>query len=87
MGPVPQRADADQEVPTALMRQGNFSELLGPNIFYSKPSVIYDPDDLPLGGRRDAAQPFPGNIIPSQPLEPERHRDYERCIPRRRLAI
>jgi hypothetical protein len=31
------------EVPTSLMRQGNFSELLGPNIFYSKPQTILIP--------------------------------------------
>src|SRR5580698_1467347 len=30
-------------VPTALMRQGNFSELLGPNIFYQKPVQLVNP--------------------------------------------
>ena len=51
-----------QEVPTALMRQGNFSELLGPNIFYSTPKIIYDPNSCPvLGG--PTCQPFQGNII------------------------
>jgi predicted heme/steroid binding protein len=43
-------------VPTALMRQGNFSELLNPNnIFYHKAVVIVDPK---------TGLPFPGNIIP-----------------------
>src|SRR6266481_2587351 len=44
-------------VPTALMRQGNFSELLDPNnIFYHKAVVLVDPK---------TGQPFPGNIIPA----------------------
>ncbi len=44
-------------VPTALMRAGNFSELLNPNNgFYSGAQTIRDP----LTG-----QPFPGNIIPA----------------------
>src|SRR5437588_8110251 len=43
-------------VPTVLMRQGNFSELLDPsNIFYHKTVVLVD---------TKTAQPFPGNIIP-----------------------
>src|SRR5947209_15790430 len=42
-------------VPTVLMRQGNFSELLDPsNIFYHKTVVLVDPK---------TGQPFPGNII------------------------
>ena len=44
-------------VPTVLMRQGNFSELLDPsNIFYHKTVVLVDPK---------TGQPFPGNIIPA----------------------
>jgi hypothetical protein len=47
-------------VPTALMRTGNFSELLNPsNGFYSGARVIRDPQ---------TGQPFPGNIIPSGQL-------------------
>ncbi len=47
-------------VPTALMRAGNFSELLDPNTgYYSSARVIRDP----LTG-----QPFPGNIIPPERL-------------------
>src|SRR3984893_3575929 len=49
------------KVPTALMRQGNFSELLGPNIFYSSPVQIVNPT---TGG------PYSGNIIPSGQLSP-----------------
>ncbi len=49
-------------VPTALMRQGNFSELLDPNNgFYNGARTITDP----LTG-----QPFPGNIIPADRLSP-----------------
>ncbi len=49
------------KVPTTLMRQGNFSELLGPNIFTSKPVQLVDP-------RTGAA--IPGNIIPAGRLSP-----------------
>ncbi|MBA2356352.1 MAG: TonB-dependent receptor, partial [Acidobacteria bacterium] len=49
-------------VPTALMRQGNFSELLDPNNgFVNGARTLTDP----LTG-----QPFPGNIIPSNRLSP-----------------
>ena len=49
-------------VPTMLMRQGNFSELLDPaNGFISGTRQIVDP----LTG-----QPFPGNIIPANRLSP-----------------
>jgi hypothetical protein len=49
-------------VPTMLMRQGNFSELLDPNNgFISGTRQIIDP----LTG-----QPFPGNIIPAGRLSP-----------------
>ncbi len=45
----------NNKVPTALMRQGNFSELLGNNIFYSKPIQLVDPQ---------TGTPFPNNVIP-----------------------
>lgn len=49
-------------VPTELMRQGNFSELLVPNnVFFSAAQIIRDP----LTG-----QPFPGNVIPAGRLSP-----------------
>ena len=51
-------------VPTPLMRQGNFSELLGSNPFYSGTHVIYDPTTCPSTGAA-SCQPFPGNIIPT----------------------
>jgi hypothetical protein len=47
-------------VPTALMRTGNFSELLNPNNgFYTGAQIIRDPS---------TGQPFPGNIIPAERL-------------------
>jgi hypothetical protein len=46
-------------VPTALMRQGNFSELLGPNIFYGSPKQLKDPT---------TGLAIPGNIIPTNEL-------------------
>jgi hypothetical protein len=48
-------------VPTMLMRQGNFSELLDPNNGFRAAIAIIDP----LTG-----QPFPGNIIPANRLSP-----------------
>jgi hypothetical protein len=56
-----------QEVPTALMHAGNFSELLGTNIFYSKPTVVYDPATCPSVGAASCV-PFTGNIIPTSRL-------------------
>lgn len=50
-----------QRVPTAAMRTGNFSELLGPNIFYGSPRTILDPQ---------TNQPFPNNVIPANRQSP-----------------
>ena len=46
-------------VPSALMREGNFSELLGPNIYYKTPQIIKDPN---------TGVAYPGNIIPASLL-------------------
>lgn len=49
-------------VPSGLMRQGNFSELLNPsNYFYGRAVAIKDPT---------SGNPFPGNIIPQSQLSP-----------------
>ncbi len=45
-----------QRVPSELMRQGNFSELLGTNLYYGGVRTINDPL---------TNAPFPGNIIPA----------------------
>ncbi len=50
------------EVPTALMRTGNFSELLGPNIFYSKPVQLYVPSTCPTLGAA-TCQPYTRAIL------------------------
>jgi hypothetical protein len=42
-------------VPSPLMKQGNFSELLTPSIWFSSAQIIKDPT---------TGQPFAGNIIP-----------------------
>jgi Carboxypeptidase regulatory-like domain/TonB-dependent Receptor Plug Domain len=52
---------ATLKVPTALMRTGDFSELLGPNIFYKAPVQIVDPT---------TGIPYPNNVIPSDQLSP-----------------
>lgn len=46
-------------VPSAAMRRGDFSELLGPNSFYNTPRIITDP----LTGK-----PFANNVIPQSRL-------------------
>ncbi len=56
-----------QAVPTALMRQGDFSELLGANPWYKAGTVIYDPATCPKLGA-SSCNPFPGNIIPASEL-------------------
>ncbi|SEB41723.1 TonB-dependent Receptor Plug Domain [Terriglobus roseus] len=48
-----------RKVPTALMRTGNFSELLGPNIFYSGVQQIVDPT---------TGVPYVNNTIPAAQL-------------------
>ena len=53
----------EEAVPTNLMRQGNFSELLSPNPFYSGSREIYEPGTCPSVGAA-TCQPFPGNVIP-----------------------
>jgi hypothetical protein len=48
-----------QRVPSELMRQGNFSELLQPSIWYGSARTITDPT---------TGNPFNGNIIPTAQL-------------------
>jgi hypothetical protein len=48
-------------VPTLAMRGGDFSELLGPNIYYGGARIINDPD---------TSAPFAGNVIPASRLSP-----------------
>lgn len=48
-----------RKTPTAAMRAGDFSELLGPNIFYSKPVQLIDPN---------TGTPYPNNVIPASQL-------------------
>jgi hypothetical protein len=50
-----------QRVPSALMRQGDFSELLQPSIWYGSARTLIDPT---------TGSPFPGNIIPQGQLSP-----------------
>jgi Carboxypeptidase regulatory-like domain/TonB-dependent Receptor Plug Domain len=50
-------------VPSALMHQGNFSELLGSNIWYGGSKIIYQPSTCPSVGAASCV-PFPGNVIP-----------------------
>jgi hypothetical protein len=56
-----------QAVPTTLMRQGDFSELLGANPWYKAGTVIYDPLTCPTAGASSCV-PFTGNIIPAARL-------------------
>ena len=54
-------SSATLKVPTPLMRTGNFSELLGPNIFYKSPVQIVNPN---------TGVAYPNNVIPSGELSP-----------------
>jgi hypothetical protein len=56
-----QDSQQNQTVPSALMKTGNFSELLGPSFWFSSARLIKDPT---------TGQNFPGNIIPTNRLSP-----------------
>lgn len=56
-----QESSTFQRVPSMAMRNGDFSELAGTNIYYNAPRVINDPN---------TGTPFPGNIIPASRLSP-----------------
>ena len=58
-----------QAVPTPLMRQGNFSELLSSNPWYSGSHVIYDPKTCPSTSSSSCV-PFANNVIPQTQLSP-----------------
>ena len=54
-------------VPTTLMRQGNFSELLNPNPWYPAGTKIYVPGTCPVAGGSGCVA-YPGNVIPQSQL-------------------
>ena len=58
-----------QAVPTALMRQGDFSELLGVNPYYAAGTKIYNPSTCPSRSS-PSCQAIPGNKIPANLLSP-----------------
>ena len=63
-------ATQNMTVPTALMRQGNFSELLSPgNPFYAGGKQLYVPGTCPVYGASTCV-PYPGNVIPQSQLSP-----------------
>jgi carboxypeptidase family protein len=53
-----------QTVPTQAMRNGDFSALL------AQGTIIYDPATATQVGSRVVRQPFPGNIIPTNRINP-----------------
>jgi hypothetical protein len=55
-------------VPSQAMRRGDFSELLGSNIYYSTPQYIRDPLATGACNETDRSACFPGNVIPSSRL-------------------
>ena len=58
-----------RRVPTVLMRTGNFSELLAPNIFYGgSNTVVYRPYNASDTAQTANRQPYPGNVIPASDL-------------------
>jgi hypothetical protein len=52
-----------QAVPTTLMRQGNFSELLTANPWYTAPTYVYDPATCTVN-KAASCVPFNQNTIP-----------------------
>jgi hypothetical protein len=60
-------ATQNMAVPTALMRQGNFSELLSANPWYATGTQIYVPGTCPKAGASTCVA-YPGNIIPQSQL-------------------
>ncbi len=54
-------------VPTAAERRGDFSQFLG---LASNATTIYDPNSGTLAGTQVSRTPFPGNIIPTNRLNP-----------------
>ena len=65
---VPSKQFYLRTVPTDLMRQGNFSELLS----QAKPVILKDPS---------TGDPFPGNIIPNNRLNPLSLKVNEKYLP------
>jgi hypothetical protein len=59
----------DEAVPTTLMREGNFSQLLAPNPWYSGVHQLYFPGTCTKLGS-SGCTPIPGNIIPASMLSP-----------------
>jgi Carboxypeptidase regulatory-like domain/TonB-dependent Receptor Plug Domain len=60
----------DATVPTNLMRQGNFSELLSPsNPYYSGGKQLYVPGTCPVYGASTCV-PYPNNVIPQSQFSP-----------------
>jgi hypothetical protein len=60
-------ATQNMAVPTALMRQGNFSELLSANPWYPTGTKIYVPGTCPKVGA-STCEAYPGNIVPASQL-------------------
>ena len=58
-----------EPVPTTLMREGNYSELLAPNPWYKGVTQLYYPGTCPKLGNAGCI-PIPGNIIPPSMLSP-----------------
>lgn len=57
-----------QRVPSMAMREGNFSELLAPSIYYGAARNIIDP--ATISPATPNGTPFAGNIIPASRLSP-----------------
>lgn len=67
-------------VPTLLMRQGDFSELLkapnGTNLY-----TVYDPRSARLSGSNVVREPFPGNKIPLSLVPAKTYEPYMKLYP------
>ena len=66
-------ATATTSVPIAAWRRGDFSSLLSPSLPASQRFIIYDPATTrpdPANPARLIRDPFPGNIIPANRIDP-----------------
>ena len=63
-----------QSVPTQAFRNGDFSSLISPSLPASQRIQLYDPATTTQVGSTFARQPFAGNIIPANRLDPTAQR-------------
>jgi hypothetical protein len=72
------RNNGSQNIPTEKMRSGDFSELLAANAGYQ----LYNPFTARLEGSRIRRDPFPGNVIPANLINPIARKFVDTYLPK-----